>query len=230
MVTFGLVHGSQHGAWCWERLTPELERRGHRVVVVDLPCDDPDAGIDAYAQLTVDALEGCDDVVLVGHSLGSLTIPVVAQRRPVDRLVFLCSVPTGPGPAIDAELHTMVTPEFMAAAREVDELDRESLGPDDAIAVWYHDCTPEDAAWAVARLRPQSRRPLVEPSPLDTWPDVPTSVVLGRDDRCVNVEWAVDAATMRLAGELPVLVDGGHSPFLARPAVLADVLETEAGR
>lgn len=22
MVTFGLVHGSQHGGWCWERLTP----------------------------------------------------------------------------------------------------------------------------------------------------------------------------------------------------------------
>ena len=30
MTTFALVHGAWHGGWCWERLTPELERRGHR--------------------------------------------------------------------------------------------------------------------------------------------------------------------------------------------------------
>ena len=29
MTTFGLVHGAFHGSWCWERLTPELERLGH---------------------------------------------------------------------------------------------------------------------------------------------------------------------------------------------------------
>jgi pimeloyl-ACP methyl ester carboxylesterase len=44
MATFGLVHGSWHGAWCWERLVPELEARGHRAVAVDLPAEDPAAG------------------------------------------------------------------------------------------------------------------------------------------------------------------------------------------
>lgn len=224
MVTFGLVHGSQHGAWCWERLTPELEQRGHRVIAVDLPCDDPDAGVDEYARVVVDALEGHDDVVLIGHSLGSLTIPVVASRRPVVRLIFLCSVPTGPGPAIDADLARMVTPAYLAAERVIDEQDRESLADRDAAAVWYADCAPEDAAWALARLRPQSRRPLVEAGPLDEWPEVPVTVILGRDDRCVNMEWAVAAATARLEGEQPIVIEGGHSPFLARPAELADVL------
>jgi pimeloyl-ACP methyl ester carboxylesterase len=137
--------------------------------------------------------------------------------------VFLCSVPTGPGPAIDAELASMVTPEFAAAARVVDDAGRESLGEEDAVAVWYDDCTAADAAWAVANLRPQSRRPLTEPSPLEQWPDVPATVVLGRDDRCVNLDWAVPAATARL-GEPPILVPGGHSPFLSRPRELADVL------
>ena len=163
MVTFGLVHGSQHGAWCWERLVPELESRGHAAVAVDLPCDDPEATIATYAACVVDALEGRDDVVLVGHSLGSLTIPVVARRRPVRRLVFLCSVPTLPGATVDADLASMVTPRFAAAARVIDDLDRESLAIDDAIAVWYDDCDAADAEWASARLRPQSRRPLIEP-------------------------------------------------------------------
>jgi pimeloyl-ACP methyl ester carboxylesterase len=223
MATFGLVHGAQHGAWCWEQLTPELEARGHDAVAVDLPCDDPDATIGTYAGCVMDALAGRDDVVLVGHSLGSLTIPVVARGRPVLRLVFLCAVPTGPGPAIDADLASMVTPDFAAASRTIDAAGRESLAADDAIAVWYDDCRPEDARRAVARLRPQSRRPLTEPTPLDRWPEVPVSVVLGRDDRCVNMEWAVAAATAR-TGEPPILLPGGHSPFLSRADALADVL------
>jgi pimeloyl-ACP methyl ester carboxylesterase len=223
MATFGLVHGAQHGGWCWERLVPELEARGHGAVAVDLPADDPDATISTYADCVADALVGHHDVVLVGHSLGSLTIPVVARRRPVRRLVFLCSVPTGPGPPIDADLASMVTPGFAAASRTIDGAGRESLAGDDAIVVWYDDCTPEDAQWAVARLRPQSRRPLTEPTPLDRWPDVPVSVVLARDDRCVNMEWAVAAATAR-TGEPPILLPGGHSPFLSRPGRLADVL------
>jgi pimeloyl-ACP methyl ester carboxylesterase len=32
-----LVHGSWHGAWCWERVVPILEGRGLRVVAIDLP-------------------------------------------------------------------------------------------------------------------------------------------------------------------------------------------------
>jgi len=224
MVTFGLVHGSQHGGWCWDRLTPELERRGHRVVAPDLPCDDPEVGVSGYADVVVDALVGHDDVVLVGHSLGSLTIPVVASRRPVDRMIFLCSVPTGPGPGLDADLAEMVTPGFLAARRMIDDDGLETLDLADAAAVFYQDCTPDDVAWALARLRPQSRRPLVEPSPIDTWPAVPVSVVLGRDDGAVNMGWAVAAATARLEGKQPVVIGGGHSPFLARPVELAEVL------
>ena len=32
---------SYHGAWCWDRLTPELERLGHHVIAMDLPITDP---------------------------------------------------------------------------------------------------------------------------------------------------------------------------------------------
>jgi hypothetical protein len=37
------------------------------------------------------------------------------------------------------------------------------------------------------------------------------------------MEWAVAAATAR-TGDAPILLPGGHSPFLSRPAVLAGVL------
>jgi len=62
-------------------------------VTVDLPCEDPAALFDDYAAIVVDALESTDgDVVVVGHSLGGQTIPLVAARRPVRRLVFLCAL------------------------------------------------------------------------------------------------------------------------------------------
>jgi hypothetical protein len=65
MATFGLVHGAYHGAWCWERLTPELEARGHRVLSVDLPCEDPLAGASEYAAAAVEAFaDAGDDLVL----------------------------------------------------------------------------------------------------------------------------------------------------------------------
>lgn len=100
MATFGLVHGAYHGAWCWERLTPELEARGHRVLSVDLPCEDPLAGASEYAAAAIEAFaDADDDLVLVGHSLGGLSIPLVAQARPVTRLVFLCALVPRPGRA-----------------------------------------------------------------------------------------------------------------------------------
>ena len=57
MATFGLVHGAWHGAWCWERVVPPLVARGHRVVAVDLPCEDPGTGCAGYAAVVEAALE-----------------------------------------------------------------------------------------------------------------------------------------------------------------------------
>jgi pimeloyl-ACP methyl ester carboxylesterase len=230
MTTIALVHGAYHGAWCWDRLVPELHARGFETVAPDLPCDEAAAGLGEYAALIEDAIGDRDDVVLVGHSLGGLSIPLVASHRSVRRLVFLCSVPTGPGPAVEGQLSEMVSPAFLSAARFHDEQGREVLENRAARQLFFDDCADADASWAVSMLRPQSPRPLVEPSPLTDWPDTEQSVVLTTDDRVLNQKWAIAAARERLGGGDPVLLPGSHSPFLSRPAALADVLATEARR
>jgi hypothetical protein len=69
VTTFALVHGAWHGAWCWERLVPELEARGHRAIAVDLPCEDVAAGCAAYAEVVAGAAADAGaDLVLVGHT------------------------------------------------------------------------------------------------------------------------------------------------------------------
>ena len=39
MSTFVLVHGAFLGAFCWERLVPELQALGHETVAFDLPIE-----------------------------------------------------------------------------------------------------------------------------------------------------------------------------------------------
>jgi hypothetical protein len=49
-------------------------------------------------------------------------------------------------------------------------------------------------------------------------------VILARDDRAVRLDAAQEAARMIMDGDEPILIDGSHSPFLTRPAELAQVL------
>lgn len=94
-MRFVLVHGAYHGSWCWERLIPELEPRGHMAVAVDLPIGDPSAGLSDYGDIIAESVNG-DGTIVVGHSM-SLVIPLVAERRILMRLVFLCAYLPEPG-------------------------------------------------------------------------------------------------------------------------------------
>ncbi len=227
MTTFALVHGAWHGAWCWEVLGLELERRGHAAIAVDLPADDPDAGCPEYAAIVAGHLPAGDrDVVVVGHSLGGLTIPLVAAERPVRALVFLCALVPVPGRSLADQLRD--EPDIFVSGFGA-SLTRDDAGcsfwPDaDAVrATLYADCPRARADAAVARLRHQSRRPSVGPCPLDAWPDVASVSIVCRDDAALSPAWSRRAARDRLGVE-PVDLDGGHSPFLSRPSELADVL------
>ena len=106
MATFALVHGSWHGSWCWERLTPELEARGHGVVTMDLPIDDNSASFDDYADAVYAAVADIadGDLILVGHSLAGQTVPLIAHRRPVRHLVYLCAMPPTPGTPFNQQI------------------------------------------------------------------------------------------------------------------------------
>ena len=85
-------HGAWHGTWAWDLLRPELEAREHRMLAPDLPCEDPDAGVAEHAAVVRESLDGARDAIVVGHSLGATTIPLMprlgdrrSDRDPVSR-------------------------------------------------------------------------------------------------------------------------------------------------
>ncbi len=227
MSTFPLVHGAWHRASCWDLLATELRSLGHDVLAMDLPSDDPTAMFSDYADVVVAALEGTtDDVVVVGHSLAGHTIPMVAARRPVRALVYVCALVAVPGVSFAEQLGSdepIVLPGYEQGI-VVDDAGR-GRWADDVIAVrtLYADCSPEVATAALRDLRPQAATPYLVPLPLATHPAVPTTYVVCNEDRLVNPEWSRTTAVDRLAAEL-VELPGGHSPFLSRPGVLAAVL------
>jgi hypothetical protein len=226
MTTFALVHGAWHGGWCWQRLIPELAARGHRAVAMDLPTDDPQAGAEHYAASVVQALEGFDeDVVLVGHSLAGLTIPVVASLRPVRHLVYVCAILPRPGAAWDdVAAEQPASGHYQSAIPAVGNPDGSASCPEErAMELFYHDCPSDLARWAARLLRRQNWRVSQETSPLAAFPEVPTSSILCKADRVVDPAWS-RAAALRVLGIRPIELSGGHSPFLSQPAKLAQVL------
>jgi pimeloyl-ACP methyl ester carboxylesterase len=199
--TFALIHGGGSSAWDWHLVAPELRQRGHDSIAVDLPTEDESAGWWDYADTVVEAVGDRPHVIVVGHSLGCFTAPLVCTRRPVDLLVLVAGMIPSPGESFS---------DWWTNSGYEDS------GSDD---VFYHDVPPE---------REQAEQPLNDPWPLESWPDVPTRYLLCRDDRMFTAQWARRHARERLGIEADEM-EGGHYIALSRPRELVDRLAAYAG-
>lgn len=209
MSAFALIHGGGGSAWDWHLVAPELRKRGHDPIAVDLPTEDASAGWWDYADTVVEAVGDRPQLIVVGHSLGAFTAPLVCARRPAELLVLVAGMIPSPGePFTDWWTNSGY----------------EESGYDD---VFYHDVPPELAAEARTREREQAEKPLHDPWPLESWPDVPTRYLLCRDDRMFSAEWARRHARERLGIEADE-IEGGHYITLSRPYELADRLDAYA--
>lgn len=227
MTTFVLIHGAGDGAWSWHLVAAELRGRGHDVVAPDLPGDDESATLTDYADVVVDAVGGKQDLVVVGHSFGAFTAPLVADRLPVDVLVLVAGMIPAPG---EAPGDWWRNSGYRSAAEEQAARDGGLTGNSDPYVCYYHDVPRQLADEALARERAHpSQAATAAPWPLEAWPDVPTRFLLCTADRCFPPDLFRRLAPERL-GVLPDEIDAGHCVALSRPGELADVLEGYAAR
>ncbi len=230
MASFLLIHGSWHGGWCWERLTPILRERGHEVIAVDLPGhgddDSPAWRVTAadYSETIRAAADRCErEPILVGHSMGGLAITRAAADAPelFSQLVYLCAwVPLG---AI-----TLI--RLMRADRETLVPTGSTLGwscigmrADRAPAIFYGECAEADAAWAIAKLRPDPIRPLLRSlRPREI--NLPRTYIKCTKDRAIPIAMQRELINRARFDHVETL-DTDHSPFLSAPAELAEILD-----
>jgi pimeloyl-ACP methyl ester carboxylesterase len=135
MSAFALIHGGGSSAWDWHLVAAELGQRGHDPIAVDLPTEDDSAGWWDYADTVVEATREQSQLIVVGHSLGCFTAPLVCARRPVDLLVLVAGMIPSPGESFN---------DWWTNSGY------EESGSDD---VFYHDVPPELAAEARTRER-----------------------------------------------------------------------------
>lgn len=222
------MHGAWHDAWCWTLLRERLQASGHQTIAPDLPISDPAATFEDYADIALEAIDAATEppaeVVVVGHSMGAVVASRVAGRRPVAQLVYLCAVlPRVAGTSRDGEPAQFLPGVFDGLVRGPHGTT--SWRPEAARQAFYPDCPDDLAAAAVEHLRPQYDGIWRAEVPLERWPAVPTRTVVCTDDAVVSPAWSAWAAAHWLGVPVEPL-RGGHSPMLACPDALADLLLT----
>ena len=89
--------------------------------------------------------------------------------------------------------------------------------------IYFHDTPPDVLAEVLSRGElEQSGTPMGQPWPLAAWPDIPTRVLAGREDRLFPAEFQQRVARERL-GLGVQLLPGGHLLAWSHPAELAAV-------
>jgi pimeloyl-ACP methyl ester carboxylesterase len=214
MATFVLIHGGGSTAWDWHLVSPLLSSAGHEVVAVDLPIEDTSAQLEDYVHTVIDAVGDRGQVVVVGHSLGGFTAPLVAEEIRADGLVYLAGMIPMPGESFM---------DWWADTGHVHE------NVDEDAAVSFFNGVPKALAdEAQRRERNQAGAWMSLPWPADTHPDVPTRAIVCTDDHFFPAPFMRRQIRERL-GITPVEIPGGHYAPLSEPAAVAAALIAFAG-
>jgi hypothetical protein len=217
--TFVLIPGAGGTAWYWHRVVPLLQEAGHEAIAVDLPGDDPAAGLPEYARLVASAIGSRGNVVLVAQSLGGFTAPLVAAKVPVGSVVFVNAMIPCPGETPGAWWDNTGWADARVAAAE-----QGGYGTEFDLAVYFlHDVPPEVAAAGEPYQRAEADAVFGSACDFSTWPPVSIRAVAGADDRFFPADFQQALALDRLGIEADVL-PGGHLIALAQPARLASYL------
>jgi pimeloyl-ACP methyl ester carboxylesterase len=228
---FLLIHGSCHGAWCWRDLIPELTELGHTAHAIDLPGHGEDR-----TPLDGQTLAACRDAVLaasgpdtivVGHSWGGYPIGAAAEAKPsaMRALVFLCAyVPVSGLSMVDLRKRAPRQPILPAVVREPDG-ETITIDPDQAPALFYHDCPPETVAYALRMLGPQAIGPQATRLTLsDRFDSVAKYYIRCSDDRTIPPEYQ-EEMTRNWPADRVFELSTSHSPFFSAPGALAAILD-----
>jgi pimeloyl-ACP methyl ester carboxylesterase len=225
VATYVLIPGAGADPFLWDRVTPLLERAGHRVVTPALPTGDDSATFSDYADHVIAAVGTPvpDDLIVVGQSLGGFTAPIVAARLPVRLLVLLAAMVPAPG---ETGGEWWTNTQHGAAYQAAAERDGRSVDGDfDEVEIFFHDVPPEVTESFLARGEPvQSEGVFAAPWPLAEWPHVPTRFLLCRDDRFFPADFQRRVVRERL-GFVPDEMPGGHLAMLSQPDELVERLE-----
>lgn len=237
-MRFVFVHGGFHAAWCWERTMAQLKRIGHSAIAVDLPGHGARLGEESTLanrrEAVAEVLQPGD--VLVGHSGGGFDATLGADSAPdlVRHIVYLAAALPREGRSYTdamtmgsdgAQFFDTAAGDMLSYLHFADDGSMTFADIDGAGQYFYHDCDGDTLRWAFERLGPErfGETTVAPVSVPNFWAaDIPRSFIRCEQDRAYP-RWLADLVCRRLGVE-PLTIDASHSPFLSRPADLAELL------
>ncbi|WCJ29051.1 methyl esterase 1 [Euphorbia peplus] len=241
-----LVHGACHGAWCWYRVKPMLEAAGHRVTALDMAASgihpDKIQEVNTLAEYTQPLLDflAClpeqERVVLVGHSLGGMTISLAMENFPekitvaVYLTAFMPDTQHRPSFVLDefvertpreAWLDTNFFPYSSSLPDQIAFL----FGPKYLAQNFYQLSPIEDLELGKLLVRPSSLflHDLVRARNFtnERYGLVRRVYIIIQDDRSITLEFQKWMIENNPVDQVFNIVDADHFPMLARPKELS---------
>lgn len=223
MANYVLLHGAGSDEWYWHLVAPQLRELGHVVITPNMPVTDDSAGLAEYTDLTVEAIGEHAPVIIVAQSMSGFYAPLVAERVKTDLIVLLNAMIPKPGES--GNEWWGATGQGQAAAEFDIEQGRDPNAGFDVVEVFMHDVPPATikAAFEYGASE-QSDTPFEAACPLKAWPNVPTRVLAGTEDRFFPLAFQRRVAQDRLGIEVDEF-PSGHLAALAQPDELVKQLE-----
>ena len=231
--TFLLVHGAWHGAWCWQRLTPELKKLGLRWQAPDLPGLGQSQkrwgwriSMAEYGRAVADFAKNIKgDVVPVGHSMGGLVISSAAERSPhrFRALIYLAAFLPQNGDSLMSLIPADESADFLKIHRLRGEF---TIHDEALVPGFYEDCSAEDIALAKRHLRPQAMPPFREAVSLseERFGRLKRYYIACKEDKAIRYSNQIRMVE-RVGCEKRYDLPSAHSPFFSHPKLLAECLK-----
>lgn len=233
MSTYILVHGSFHGAWCWERIVPQLLVEKHEVIAIDLPGHGqdttpiPNCTLNAYVNTVLRAIDQAKQhVVLVGHSFGGVIINQAAEYRPhkIKRMVYITAmIPQSGQSAIQlVDPASQVGPNLI-----INQAEGWAFVQEEAIQpIYYTQCSADDVAFAREHLVKEPLLPNLEPLYLteENFGRVHKAFIECTKDNCLTIGFQRQLYGQTSGIKEVYSIESDHSPFLSHPTDLGKIL------
>ncbi|MGB5418594.1 alpha/beta hydrolase [Algibacter sp.] len=230
MNTYLLIHGAWHGAWCWDKVIPILEKQGHKVIAPDLPGHGKDkipvkeVSLKAYTDYICEIIDSLEEqVILVGHSMGGLIMSQVAEYRSnkIEKLVYIAAFVLKNEESIlpfirkDAEsllIHNIEFSKDMSSIR---------LNENEIKNVFYGDCSDEDISRAKSLVSPQSFAPIKARLNItnEKFERVPKIYIECLRDKAISITMQRKMYA-EFSWQKVLSMDSSHSPFFSSPKAL----------
>jgi pimeloyl-ACP methyl ester carboxylesterase len=233
MSTYILIHGAQHGAWCWRKVTPLLEVKGHTVISPDLPSHGDDQTLPSTVTLPTYTDQICallnsqkDPVVLLGHSAAGVAITQAAEYCPnqIQALIYLSAFLPRNGESLTAlatlDVESLLRTNIVSVAKGVHTVRHEVFHE-----AFYANCSQEDEAFARLRLKPQAIAPLQTPvvTSAERWGRIPRYYIECTRDRAITLSLQRQMQ-MHSPCQQTFTINTDHSPFFSTPGELVEIL------